>query len=140
MPWTTSTFGICSATGGRGSDNRPGVFMFLHPLPKRRPHKMSDEFFTAGFTAGLIFSGDALHRAALQASCVDARSDQFPIALAYCQFSYQFLYLLHLALVRDQRDVVGLDDDGIAQPDDGDGGAEFCARVVNDVPRRIHVI
>src|SRR5229473_1884717 len=98
MPWTTSTFGIFSATGGRGSGNRPGVFMFLHPLPKRRPHKMSEECFTAGFTAGVIFSGDALHRSAHQASCVDARSDQFPIVLAYGQFSDQFLYLLHLAL------------------------------------------
>src|SRR5713226_897826 len=128
MPWAKSTFGIFSATGGRGSCNRPGVSMFLHPLPKRRPNKMSDEFFTAGFTAGLIFSGDALHRAALQASCVDARSDQFPIALAYCQFSYQFLYLLHLALVRDQRDVVGLDDDGIAARRRRWGCGVLCAR------------
>src|SRR6185503_15695862 len=46
---------------------------------------------------------------------------------------HQLFNFLGLASVRDECGVVGLHDNRITEADDGDGGAGFLARVVDDV-------
>ena len=66
-------------------------------------------------------------------------SNQFLQLRILAQFPDQFLDLLRLAFVRQQHRVVGLHQNGIAQADHGNGRAIFRPRVVDDVPRGVHV-
>ena len=66
--------------------------------------------------------------------------DQVLVFLARGEFTDQFLYFLGLAFVREQRRVVGLDQNGVAQADNGDGRAPvFGAGVENDIAGCVHV-
>ena len=65
--------------------------------------------------------------------------NQLLVFLQSGEFGDEFLDFLRLAFVREQRGVVGLDEDGVAQADDGDGRAVFGAGVEDDVARGVHV-